>query len=56
MNVFSIVCWYILTFKNVIALGFAGWLSGLIINIHSDNILRILRKPGETGYKIPRGE
>ncbi|XP_033010198.1 3-oxo-5-alpha-steroid 4-dehydrogenase 1 [Lacerta agilis] len=36
-------------------LGFSGWLSGLLINVHSDNILRNLRKPGETGYKIPRG-
>uniref|UniRef100_A0A8D0GU98 3-oxo-5-alpha-steroid 4-dehydrogenase n=1 Tax=Sphenodon punctatus TaxID=8508 RepID=A0A8D0GU98_SPHPU len=35
--------------------GFAGWLNGLVINIHSDHILRNLRKPGETGYKIPRG-
>ncbi|XP_060134048.1 3-oxo-5-alpha-steroid 4-dehydrogenase 1 [Zootoca vivipara] len=36
-------------------LGFSGWLSGLLINVQSDNILRNLRKPGETGYKIPRG-
>jgi 3-oxo-5-alpha-steroid 4-dehydrogenase 1 len=28
---------------------------GLGINIYSDNILRKLRAPGETGYKIPRG-
>ncbi len=27
---------------------------GLGINIHSDAVLRSLRKPGETGYKIPR--
>lgn len=32
------------------------WLMGWIINIHSDHILRNLRKPGETGYKIPRGK
>ncbi|XP_032816199.1 3-oxo-5-alpha-steroid 4-dehydrogenase 1 isoform X4 [Petromyzon marinus] len=31
------------------------WLAGLLINLHSDHILRNLRKPGETGYKIPRG-
>ncbi|KHJ76173.1 3-oxo-5-alpha-steroid 4-dehydrogenase [Oesophagostomum dentatum] len=27
----------------------------MYINIQSDSILRNLRKPGETGYKIPRG-
>nr|XP_002721861.1 3-oxo-5-alpha-steroid 4-dehydrogenase 1 [Oryctolagus cuniculus] len=35
--------------------GFALWFLGLLINIHSDHILRNLRRPGETGYKIPRG-
>lgn len=30
---------------------FGGWLG----NLHSDAVLRGLRKPGETGYKIPRG-
>ncbi|XP_074056326.1 3-oxo-5-alpha-steroid 4-dehydrogenase 1 [Macrotis lagotis] len=35
--------------------GCAMWLIGMLINIYSDNILRNLRKPGETGYKIPRG-
>jgi 3-oxo-5-alpha-steroid 4-dehydrogenase 1 len=29
--------------------------AGMWINIQSDGILRNLRKPGETGYKIPRG-
>ncbi len=28
---------------------------GMSINIHSDYILLNLRKPGETGYKIPHG-
>ncbi|XP_029642998.1 3-oxo-5-alpha-steroid 4-dehydrogenase 1 [Octopus sinensis] len=28
---------------------------GMAINIHSDHILRTLRKPNETGYKIPQG-
>lgn len=28
---------------------------GMTINIHSDYVLRNLRKPGETGYKIPYG-
>ena len=30
--------------------------AGMAINIDSDNILRNLRKPGETAYKIPTGE
>ncbi|KAI1894690.1 hypothetical protein AGOR_G00118350 [Albula goreensis] len=28
---------------------------GMAINIHSDHILRCLRKPGEVAYKIPTG-
>lgn len=32
------------------------FLSGMIINLHSDSILRNLRKPGESGYKIPYGK
>ncbi|KAM8966987.1 3-oxo-5-alpha-steroid 4-dehydrogenase 1 [Pelodytes ibericus] len=35
--------------------GIAMFFSGMFINIYSDHILRNLRKPGETGYKIPRG-
>ncbi|KAM6087781.1 3-oxo-5-alpha-steroid 4-dehydrogenase 1 isoform 2-T2 [Chlamydotis macqueenii] len=35
--------------------GFIEWLIGMAINIHSDHILRNLRKPGEAGYRIPRG-
>ncbi|XP_077605583.1 3-oxo-5-alpha-steroid 4-dehydrogenase 1 [Crocuta crocuta] len=35
--------------------GCCVWLVGMVLNIHSDHILRNLRKPGETGYKIPRG-
>ncbi|CAB1440105.1 unnamed protein product [Pleuronectes platessa] len=31
------------------------WLVGYLVNVHSDHILRNLRKPGETGYKIPTG-
>lgn len=34
------------------ALAFA---CGMVINIHSDNILFSLRRPGEQGYKIPHG-
>lgn len=36
----------------------AGWLLfvlGMSINVHSDHILRNLRKPGETVYRIPHG-
>ncbi len=32
------------------------FLFGMAANIHSDTILRGLRKPGETGYKIPCGK
>jgi len=35
--------------------GIVLFLCGMTINIHSDHILRNLRRPGETGYKIPRG-
>lgn len=35
--------------------GILIFLSGLIINNYSDNLLIHLRKPGETGYKIPTG-
>ncbi|XP_058476075.1 3-oxo-5-alpha-steroid 4-dehydrogenase 1 [Solea solea] len=31
------------------------WSVGWLVNVHSDHILRNLRKPGETGYKIPTG-
>ncbi|KAJ8273146.1 hypothetical protein GJAV_G00098030 [Gymnothorax javanicus] len=31
------------------------WLVGWIVNMHSDHILRNLRKPQETDYKIPVG-
>ncbi|KAL6100178.1 srd5a1 [Pungitius sinensis] len=31
------------------------WLLGWVVNVHSDHILRSLRRPGETGYKIPTG-
>ncbi|KAM8883038.1 3-oxo-5-alpha-steroid 4-dehydrogenase 1 [Synchiropus picturatus] len=35
--------------------GFLLWFVGWLMNVHSDHILRNLRKPGETGYKIPKG-
>ncbi|KAL3066205.1 hypothetical protein OYC64_016203 [Pagothenia borchgrevinki] len=37
------------------AAGFLLFLFGMIINIHSDDILRKLRRPGETVYRIPHG-
>lgn len=37
------------------AIGVAVFFLGMGINLHSDHILRNLRKPGETGYKIPHG-
>lgn len=36
-------------------LGLLLFFSGMAINIHSDHILRNLRKPGEVTYKIPKG-
>lgn len=35
--------------------GLFMFLTGAFINLKSDSILIHLRKPGETGYKIPRG-
>ncbi len=36
-------------------IGTTLFLGGYAINLHSDAILRGLRKPGESGYKIPHG-
>lgn len=36
-------------------LGAGIMLTGLAINLHSDDVLRRLRRPGETGYRIPQG-
>ncbi len=36
-------------------LGFLIFIVGIIINLHSDYIIRNLRKPGEQEYKIPHG-
>jgi protein-S-isoprenylcysteine O-methyltransferase Ste14 len=36
-------------------LGAIAFFFGMAINIQSDNILFSLRKPGESGYKIPEG-
>ena len=36
-------------------IGHVLFLAGMAINIHSDAVLRSLRKPGDTSYKIPHG-
>jgi len=36
-------------------IGTAVFFTGLAINLHADTVLIHLRKPGETGYKIPQG-
>lgn len=36
-------------------IGAAVFLSGVTINVHSDEVLRRLRAPGEQGYKVPMG-
>jgi steroid 5-alpha reductase family enzyme len=36
-------------------IGVVIFLTGFVINLHSDHILRNLRKRGDTGYKIPYG-
>lgn len=36
-------------------IGVTFFLVGMVINIQSDDILLNLRKPGESGYKIPEG-
>lgn len=35
--------------------GAALFLFGFGVHVHSDSVLRNLRQPGQTGYKIPRG-
>ncbi len=35
--------------------GMALFLAGFAANVHSDAVLRQLRAPGETGYRIPNG-
>lgn len=39
----------------IFLIGAALFLVGVIINVDADNRLLALRKPGETGYKIPQG-
>ena len=52
------LCWMyhnLIIALNVLVAGVLMFVCGLIANVHSDHILRTLRKPGETGYKIPQG-
>ena len=44
--------------KPILPLSWLGlflFLLGMAINLHSDSVLRGLRAPGETGYRIPYG-
>lgn len=41
--------------EYLMIVGCIVFLSGMYMNIKSDNILIALRKPGETGYKLPKG-
>lgn len=43
------------TSLSLVCLGVFLFILGMGINIHSDYILRQLRKPGEVTYKIPQG-
>lgn len=36
-------------------IGAAIFLGGFVINLHSDHIIRNLRRPGDTAFHIPRG-
>lgn len=40
----------------ILSPGSVLWFVGWLVNVHSDHILRNLRQPGESGYKIPTGE
>ena len=40
---------------EVFALGCGLWVGGVLINQHADHVLRSLRGPGETGYRVPVG-
>ncbi len=42
-------------FSPFFIIGATIFFVGIIINLHSDKIIRDLRKPGETEYKIPYG-
>ncbi len=42
-------------FSTQFIIGLLVFATGVFINVKSDNMLIALRKPGETGYKIPSG-
>lgn len=42
-------------FSPFFIIGVSIYLIGIVINLYSDHIIRNLRKPGETEYKIPYG-
>lgn len=35
--------------------GVGLFVAGMVVNLHADAVLRGLRRPGETGYRIPQG-
>ena len=41
---------------RILSPGSVLWFIGWLVNVHSDHILRNLRQPGESGYKIPTGK
>ncbi|VDK55639.1 unnamed protein product [Anisakis simplex] len=41
--------------KPITCIGISVFVLGALVNIQSDAILRNLRRPGEKGYKIPKG-
>lgn len=61
----SLVGWYLFTRAPIEPVSFlrephflagvAVFLAGFVINFHADTVLLNLRKPGESGYKIPYG-
>ena len=42
-------------FDGAFLIGSVLFLAGMVLNVHSDHLLRRLREPGETGYKVPAG-
>ena len=53
--VISCSIWPFLVHDRRFVVGVVLFFVGMVINIHADYTLLSLRKPGETGYKIPTG-